>query len=982
MTELNIVQHRFDSFRSLMPHRIREILLVSSVYDAYVLEEDGGLEERIWEQYMEHGLSSVPRIRKASSIEASLAIIENETVDLVLTIVHDDDDLALELAGKVKALKPQLPVVFLITDPMMLETYTNRRVLPMDRVFLWQNDPSLLLAIVKNFEDQLNVAHDTKTGKVRVILLVEDSVSHYSLFLPMMYTAIMKLTRQLMDDGLNHLHKQLRMRSRAKIILVDNFEDALRVYKEYQSYLLGVITDVRFWSQGELDAEAGIKLAKHFREGLPELPICIQSAEPDKNRKRAIDLDAHFLDKSSNHLLDELECWLMEFMGFGDFIFRNDQAEEVCRANSPRELMKCLETVPIDVVVQHARHQDFSHWMMARTEIKIAERLYPARIDDFAEMEGVRRFLIQVIGTELDEKQSDVVTVYSPSKDPNALRFMRLGDGSLGGKARGISFLRYLLARQEIRLEFPDVLIQIPSALVICSDIFQQFMHKYDLWEFCLNEKTEHIDIQNRFLELPDPQELAENLTNYLKHVTVPLAIRSSSILEDSRNLPLAGLYSTFMLRNNEESLDARLAALLRAIKLVWASTFGDDPKAYFQQTPYHLRDERMSVVIQNLGGDRHDDHFYPTFSGVAQSHNFYPISYMKPEDGVVQIALGLGKTVVEGGPIVRFCPKYPQILPQFVKIRDWLYFTQKYFYALDMKCVSSSQTSPISDDDLRQLPIEVAEKHGVLQHVASVYQGDSDLLVDSFFYEGPRIITFAKVLRDPKLQLGKLLGKIMKDSESAMRTPVEIEFAVDLGHNGKPIFYPLQLRPMTSKRKWESVQIDKEAIDKAICYSNQAHGNGVIDSICDIVFVAPEEFDKTKTREIAMEIGTINRQLVEQNRPYLLIGFGRWGSVDPSMGIGVKWSQISGVKVMVEVGLPDFNVDPAQGTHFFQNVTSLNIGCLSIPNETESRLDWEWLRKRSVKQITAHLKHVRLNDPLEIRIDGRKGEAVVLHNT
>lgn len=978
MSELNILQQRFETFRSLMPHRIREILLVSSVYDAYALEEDGSLEERIWEQYMERGLSSVPRIRKVSSIDESLSIIAGETVDLVLTIVHEDDELALELAGRVKAVKPGLPVVFLVTDPAMLRKLQQHDSTPVDRVFLWQNDPSLLLAIVKNFEDRLNVAHDTEVGKVRVILLVEDSVSHYSSFLPMMYTAIMGLTRRLMDQGLNHLHKQLRMRSRAKILLVDSFEEAIALYETYRPYLLGVVTDVRFWNQGELDSEAGIKLVHHLRKGLPELPVCIQSAEPEKNRKRALALDAHFLDKNSSHLLDGLENWLMEFMGFGDFIFRDKDDAEICRARSPRELLECLKTVSMDVIIRHARHQDFSHWMMARTEINIAERLYPARVDDFRNREEVCLFIINAIEMELYEKQSDIITQYSPGKNPSEMQFMRLGSGSLGGKARGISFLRYLLARLDLRREFPGVLIEIPPTLVVCSDIFKQFMHDHDLWDFALSKKSSYADIRRRFFELPAPDELADNLRPYIDHVTTPLAVRSSSILEDSRHLPLAGLYSTFMLSNNETDPADRLNSLLRAIKFVWASTFGDDPKAYFRQTSYRMKDERMSVVIQTLGGERHGDYFYPTFSGVAQSHNFYPVSYMKPEDGVAQIALGLGKTVVEGGAIVRFCPRYPQILPQFAKIRDWLYFTQKSFYALDMNPSSPLVEKPVSEDNLEQLPIEIAEQDDVLRHVASVYQGESDLLVDSFFYDGPRIVTFMKVLRDPKLRLGELLSQILKASENAMRTPVEIEFAVDLGGGGRPVVYPLQLRPMTSKRRWEQILIDHSHIEKAICYSTQAHGNGVIQDVRDIIYVKPEAFDKSKTREIANEIGTINRKLEQVERPYLLIGFGRWGSIDPYMGIGVKWAQISGVKVLVEVGLPDFNVDPAQGTHFFQNVTSLNIGCLSIPHGSESMIDWSWLESRLIEETTNYLKHVRLKQAIEIRIDGRKGEAVI----
>jgi hypothetical protein len=473
-------------------------------------------------------------------------------------------------------------------------------------------------------------------------------------------------------------------------------------------------------------------------------------------------------------------------------------------------------------------------------------------------------------------------------------------------------------------------------------------------------------------------EETIHDLRFYLQAVREPLAVRSSSILEDSHNLPLAGLYSTYMLPNSGGSLEERLRSLLAAIKLVWASTFGDNPRAYFRQTSYRLEDERMAVVIQTLGGRRRGDYFYPAFSGVAQSHNFYPVSYMKPEDGVAQIALGLGKTVVEGGPIVRFCPRYPMLLPQFADMRDWLYFTQKNFYALDMTPVEEPR-DPAVMDRLRSLPLSVAESHWVLQKVASVYQSDSGLLVDSFFYDGPRIVTFQKVLRDPRLKFGELLCRLLSVCEHSMRIPVEIEFACELPEDQRAVFYPLQLRPMASKKRWERVDITPAHRQRAFCYSNMAHGNGVYRGIQDIVVVRPETFDPSKTRGIAREIGDLNKVLVDENRPYLLVGFGRWGSTDPWMGIGVGWAQISGVKVLVEVGLKGFNVDPAQGTHFFQNVTSLNIGCLSVPYGSESFIRWEQLRGIDLLRETGCLRLLRCEQPLDIRIDGLRGEAAIL---
>ena len=979
MLDLDSIQHRFDTFRSLMAYRVREILLVSSVYDAYIIEEDGTLEDRIWQQYADRGLSTVPRIRKVASVERALEAIRTERVDLVLAIVHEDTGLAFELAREVKALNRELPVVVLATDPStlpQLEDQPTPQVV--DRVFLWQNDPTLLVAIIKYIEDRANADHDTQAVGVRLVLLVEDSIAHYSTFLPAIYTAIMELTRRLIDEGLNHLHRQLRMRSRAKILLAGSFEEALHIYRRYQPYILGVISDVRFMKAGRLDDDAGFELLRLLRRDMPELPVCIQSAEPEQNRTRAEGLQAHFIDKNSGRLLEDLQRFLQESMGFGDFIFRMRDGREVGRAGNPRELLDRLREVPAESILHHAEQQHFSHWMMARTEVRIAEQLYPKRAGDFRDAEELRGFLIRVIENVLAEKQSDIITRFHPGRNPLELQFMRWGDGSLGGKARGIGFLRYLLSRLEIRRLFADIDIQIPPSLVVCSNEFARFLEDNRLWEPALKGRLAFADLQRRFLMGKVGGAMIHDLRSYLQTVREPLAVRSSSILEDSLNLPLAGLYSTYMLPNSDASLDERLWSLLAAIKLVWASTFGDNPRAYFRQTSYRLEDERMAVVVQTLGGCRRGEVFYPTFSGVAQSHNFYPVAYMKPEDGVAQIALGLGKTVVEGGPIVRFCPRYPLLLPQFADIRDWLYHTQKSFYALDMEPVREPR-DPATMDRLKALPLSVAENHQVLQKVASVYQSDSGLLVDSFFYEGPRIVTFQKVLRDPRLKLGELLCTLLSTCERAMRVPVEIEFAFDLPDDRRPVFYPLQLRPMAAQRRWERVTITPERKAVAFCYSAMAHGNGSYPGIRDLVYVKPDAFEIGRTREIAREIGGLNKGLVDAGRPFALAGFGRWGSTDPYMGIGVGWAQISGVKVLVEVGLKGFNADPAQGTHFFQNVTSLNIGCLSVPYGANGFVRWEQLSGAEVVQETTFLRHVRWQQPLEIQVDGRVGEAVIV---
>jgi len=576
MLDIDDIQHRFDTFRSLMANRIREVLLVSSVYDAYILEEDGTLEERLWQQYADRGLSTVPRIRKVSSVERALEVIQGGKIDLVVAIVHEERELAVELALKVKAVRPDLPVTILATDPSSLPRLSDTAMHHgVDRIFLWQNDPTLLVAIIKYFEDRANVDHDTRVGGVRVVLLVEDSIAHYSTILPAIYTAIMRLTRRLIDEGLNLLHKQLRMRSRAKIVLADSLEEAVDLYRRYRPYILGVVTDVRFSKAGRLEDGAGFELVRMLRREDRELPICIQSAEPEENRPRALELGAYFIDKHSTRLIDDLQRFLRDYMGFGDFIFRSPVGLEIARAGTPREFLDRLREVPIESILYHGRQQHFSHWMMARTEIRIAEQLYPKQADDFSDPEELRSFLVQVIETVLHEKQSDVITRFLPGRNPHEVQFMRQGEGSLGGKARGIGFLRYLLSRLEIRRLFPDITIQIPPTLVVCSNEFGRFLHDNGLWDEAIGGTIPFNELQQRFLKGRVRPELAIDLRSYLLAVREPLAVRSSSILEDSLHLPLAGLYSTYMLPNNDPSVEERLASLLAAVKLVWAPPMG-----------------------------------------------------------------------------------------------------------------------------------------------------------------------------------------------------------------------------------------------------------------------------------------------------------------------------------------------------------------------------------------------------------------------
>jgi len=971
---------RFDSFRALMPNRVRQILLVSTLYDAFVLEEDGPLGEKIWDQYVEMRLTMVPRLRRVSNARDALDQIETETIDLVIVMTRLPDADPTEFAEDVKRCRPDLPVILIVGDPSEL-----KRLPPpdarksIDKVFLWNNDPQLFLAIIKFVEDRLNVDHDTKLGGVRVILLVEDSITYYSAFLPALYRSIVELTRNLMAQGLNNLHRQLRLRLRAKVLLAETYEEAVALFEMHRPYMLGVISDVKYWRGGRQDEHAGFDLAQYVREQVEDLPLLLQSSESEGARDRAHALDAEFLDKNSPSLIDEFRTFLSDYMGFGDFVFRMPDGTPVAKARTIDDLAQQLRSVPAASLVWHAERNHFSHWLVARAEVRIASLLRPRKVTEFDDPEGLRKYIIGTIEGIQTDNRSDVVSQFSASQLSRPNAFMHLGEGSMGGKGRGIAFLRYLLARSKFPSRYPDVQIDVPQTVVIGADEFLRFLESNNLRRAAM--RAESIDdLAPKFLAARLHRGLTDNLSSFVRRVRGPLAVRSSSLLEDSHLQPFAGLYTTTMVPNNAANPKERLAQLRQAIKLVWLSTFTADSKAYFKSTAHRLEDEQMAVVIQRVVGRDHGDLFYPTYSGVAQSYNFYPVSHMRPEDGVAEIALGLGKTVVEGGASVRFCPAYPGVFPQYPRPQDWLKSSQRQFYALQL---GPPPDAWIRDPDatLEHCDLVVAERHGELDHVASTFSVDDLVIRDSLSYKGPRIVSFAPVLKYDALPLPALLVDLLQTCQDAFGCPVEIEFAGNLGPRGtKPTFSLLQVRPFITTGNREQVEVTEQDLRNAWCQTFRALGNGVRDDLYDIVYVRRDAFDRARTLAIAEEIGALNHKLVRDSRPYILIGFGRWGSSDPWLGIGVTWAQIAGVGVFVEAGLPDFNVDPSQGTHFFQNLTSLGVGFLSVPaNAAQAAVDWDWLEAQPIHELGKHVCHVRLDTPAEVRIDGRSGRAAIL---
>ncbi|MBI2900658.1 MAG: hypothetical protein HYY17_10765 [Planctomycetes bacterium] len=974
-------QPKFDGFRSLMGKQVRQILLVSSLYDAFVLEEDGLLGDKLLDQYVGWRLKTVPAIRSVSTGTQALKLIQTESIDLVLCMKHLPDMDTYAFAEKVKRKSPDLPVVLLLTDPAELKQVPppwSRK--PIDRVFLWNNNPDVLLAIVKSIEDLANVDHDTATGGVRVVLIIEDTVAQYSSLLCATYKVIMDLTQTLIADSLNDLHRQLRMRSRAKVLLAETYEDAMALYRKYRPYMVGVISDIRFWRDRKPDGEAGLDLARAVRAEVPDMPILLQSNEPERNGRRAQELGVRFLDKNSASHLEDFRSFVVEYMGFGDFVFRMPDGSEVARAANVDEMRRVLRWVPAESVVWHAERNHFSHWLVARTELTIADRLRPMKVSDFPNPEEVRKAIADVIEQGLAEKQSDVVAQFSPRRLREYGSFLHLGKGSMGGKGRSIAFLRYLLARSNLAARYPELRIEVPYTMVIGAEEFSSFLDRNQLRRFAL-ECDDIREICRRFDDAPIAPDLARNLRYYVENVRRPIAVRSSSLLEDSHLQPFAGLYATIMLPNNARDAEQRLAQLVSAVKIVWASTFGPDVKGYFRNIGHRMEEEAMAVVVQDVVGSPHGRYFYPTFSGAAQSYNFYPVSHMLPTDGVAQLALGMGKMVVDGGATLRFCPKYPQLLPQYPTPEDWLHDSQTQFYGLDLDDPGEDWKRGNYDGTLQLLDLSEAETQGVLQRIGSTYDPDDNVVRDSLGRPGPRIVTFAPILKHNEIPLPPLLSDLLVASREALGCPVEIEFAVDMkGQDAKPVFALLQIRPFATGGERDMVQVGKEHLGRSWCHTHSALGNGVKREIRDIVYVVPRRFDRARTPQIAQEIGEINARLAAEKRPYVLIGFGRWGSFDPWLGIGVNWGQISGVRVLIEAGLAGFNVDPSQGTHFFQNMTALGIGFLSVPHGSDRAfLDWDWLESLPVEAEVGSVRHVRFPRSIEVRIDGRTGRAAAL---
>ncbi len=972
-------EDRLQGFQNLMPHRIRKILLVASPYDSFILEQDGQLSDLILTELLDPNLRNVPSMVSVSSGEEALKAARKNRFDLVITTTHLGDMHHSELARRIREAGLKTPIVLLgIENREPAETLARQALPDIERVFVWQGDRRILLGILSHLEDRWNVQHDSGLVGVSSIILIEDNPRYYSSFLPMLYAELMKQSKSVISEGTNLTNKLMRMRARPKILLCTTFEEAEDYYRRYRRTILGILSDVDFPRNGQMDPHAGLDFARMVRAKDPELPIMLQTLDP-AYVPGAKEVMADIVLKDSPILLHELSRFMTDHFGFGDFVFRTDASNEVGRAPSLHALEPLLHTVPDESILWHAARNHFSTWLRARAEFSLAEKLRPRRVSDFKSVVAIRRYLTDSIREFRRERQSGILSDFDAARFETATSFARLGGGSLGGKARGLAFIRQLLYRHRLRKRFPGVEIFVPSAVVLATDVFDQFLEHNDLRDFALQEESNEA-IEKRFIEARFPEHLFEDLMRYLDLADYPLAVRSSSLLEDSPTLPFAGVYRTYMVPNSHPDRAVRVKELVHAIKRVYASTFFREAKAYMQTTPHRLEEEKMAVIVQRLVGVRHGSRFYPDFAGSARSYNFYPAAPMQSEDGIACVALGLGRTVEEGGRALRFCPKYPQHPVHFSSPEEIVANSQTEFYALELER-PDSHPDPTAELKLYRHGIDAAREDGTLSALSSTYSVENDAVYDGSSRAGVPLVTFAPVLKQKLFPLPEILELLLDIGQRGLNMPAEIEFAVNLSTppGASREFAFLQLRPFVVSRDLEPVDLEHLPREQLVCFSRSVLGHGHVEGIRDLVIVDRDRFDRSRSAEIALQVARFNGELAAQGRPYVLVGVGRWGASDPWLGIPVTWEQIAGARIIVECGFRDMAVVPSQGSHFFQNLASFQVGYFTVETARGGFVDWDWIQDQVAVDETPYVRHLRFERPFRVAMDGHRGGGIIV---
>jgi len=996
-TENQQLELHDTQFVDLMQRRIFNVLLVANPYDAFMLEDDGRVDEKIFDEYAKLGLRFPPRFVQVASQEEAERELQRTRFELVIcmpgaAVGHHESqtDDVFDIARAIKEQNPQVPIVVLtpfshgITGRMEHEDLSI-----FEYVFCWLGNTELLLSIIKLIEDKMNLRHDTEAG-VQMILLVEDGIRFYSSLLPHIYKFVLQQSLSFATEALNSQLEMLRMRGRPKIVLARTYEEAWELYQEYKDNMLGVISDCRFPRNGEKDERAGLELLAAIRAEDKFLPFIMESSDTEMEEE-ANNLHASFLDKNSKKLPVDLQHLVSDYFGFGDFIFRDPKTmEEIGRVRNLKELQDNIFTLPAESLLYHVSHNNVSRWLASRALFPIANFLRNIYWTDHPDLDAHRRIIFDAIVEYRRMKNQGVVAVFHRERFDRFSNFARIGDGSLGGKGRGIAFIDHIIKRHPDLNQLPGARVMIPKTVVLCTDVFDEFMESGNLYPIALSDASDE-EVLRHFQAALLPDRLKQDLMAFLDVVREPIAIRSSSLLEDSHYQPFAGIYSTYMIPYTPDR-QVRLKMLVSAIKGVYASVFYRASKDYMTATRNVIDQEKMAVILQEVVGTQYGDRFYPHISGVARSVNYYPIGDEQADEGVVSLALGLGKYIVDGGLSLRVCPAHPDKVLQTSEMEMALRETQTRFCALDLKKIFGEPQSAISVDDgfnLLRLPVREADKDGSLQYLASTFDPYDQIIRDGIYEGGRKVITLCGLLQQGVFPLPELLSLSLKYGQSEMRRPVEIELAVKLNPSGtgnwKGVsgeFYLLQIRPMVDL----SVQLDEDIREipdsEALIRSHNAIGHGIISDIQDIVYVKTDNYSPSNNPAIAEEVDQINRQFMQEGRSYVLVGPGRWGSSDPWLGVPVKWPAISGAKVIVEAGLRDYRVDPSQGTHFFQNLTSFGVSYFTVRDFMgEGIYHQDRLHELTAINETEHVRHVRFPRPLSIKVDGMKKEGIIMES-
>ena len=967
------------SFANLMNKRIYNVLLIATKYDAFMLEDDGRVDEQIFNEYTSLSLRYPPRFTQVTTEEEALAELKNRNFELIICMPNMDNRDIFAAAKEIKIHYPNIPIVVLTPfSKEVSKRIANEDLSAIDYVFSWLGNAELLLAIIKLIEDKMNAPDDTASVGVQIILLVEDSIRFYSSALPHLYKFVLEQSQMFAKEALNGHQQTLRMRGRPKIKLARTYEEAVRIFNQYRDNMLGIVSDMSFMHDGVKDPYAGYKFGQYVRKTGLIIPFVLESSESN-NKVYAKELGASFIDKNSKSYPQDLRKKIMQRFGFGDFVILNPQTkEEIMRIKDLKDLQRKVFQIPDDSMVYHLSRNHFSRFFYSRAMFPPAEVLKRVDVSDYKDMDEARKLIFDLIVQYRRMKNSGVVAIYQKDRFDEYSNFARIGDGSLGGKGRGLAFMGAMVKRYP-KLETENFNTNIPKTVVICTDIFDEFMETNELLPVALSDADDET-ILKYFLRASLPASLIDDLMAFFDVVKSPIAVRSSSLLEDSHYQPFAGIYSTYMIPRLDDKYEM-LRLLSDAIKAVYASVFYRDSKGYMTATSNLIDQEKMAIVLQEVVGNRYNDHFYPTISGVARSLNFYPIGNEKAEDGIANIALGLGKYIVDGGQTLRFSPRHPHSILQMSSMDFALRETQTRFYALDLKNLAE-QFSIDDSFNLLRLNLKDADADGSLKYIVSTYDPYDQIIRDGYYPGGRKILSFVNILQHDVFPLAKTLDELLRIGQEEMGRPVEIEFAVnvDPANHDKATFYLLQIRPIVDNKEIMDEDLTQIENEETILSSTSVLGHGIVTDVQDIIYVKSGAFNSSNNQLIAYEIEKLNRRFTEEEKNYVLVGPGRWGSSDSWLGIPVKWPHISNARVIVECGLENYRVDPSQGTHFFQNLTSFGVGYFTInPFKGDGWFDEAYLNALPAVEDTEYLRHVRFDKPIVIKMDGKKSLGVVL---